>query len=645
MKDWHSLLANFLPITSYCPAMTIRRLFQFCALITFAICARAENLSAVNYTLHFDDALHHYVEVEADLPTDGASELDLFLPVWTPGSYLIREYARHIDHISATSLNGEVLDINKTTKNHWLVSTNGHSRVLIKYRLYGWEINVRSNWIEGEFAMIQGAPTYLTLAENYQRPYTVKVELPSDWAGTYTPLSPGDAPHTYTAPDYDTLIDSPLLAGSPQVDHFEIDGATHYLVTIGGEGIWNNARAARNFAHLVNTQKEFWGGLPTKEPYYVFNLLTGQRGGLEHRQAFVMMADRSLSLTRGGIGSWLSLVSHEYFHTWNGKRLRPVELGPFNYEHEAYTRSLWVVEGITSYYQHIMLHRAGFSTRENYLKGIGNSIAANEKIPGRLVQSLSDSSFDAWIKNYRPDENSVNTRVSYYSVGAVAGLLLDTEIRRRSAGTKSLDDVMRAAYSRYSGTTGYTEEQFIALVSEVTGADIAPWIRQLIQLPGQYDYEPMLDWYGLEFEAPKKPDDSLLPNGIEPPDPEAAWLGAETKITNGQLIVSSVRTDTPAYNAGVYVNDELLALNGFRISSSLESMLKNYHPGDKVDLLISRRGHLLTLSVTLGRLSDPLGILKIKGDATPEQATHLEAWLGKFEQNEESDENSSDSDT
>ncbi len=611
--------------------MTIRRLLPVIVLLTLAVSMRAKPLPAVHYTLSFDDAVHHYFEVEANIPTGGAVELDLFLPVWTPGSYLIREYARHIDHINATSPTGEALEINKTSKNHWRVNSKGLDRVLVKYRLYAWEINVRSNWVEGDFAMVQGAPTYLTLADNYQRPYTVTVELPASWAGTYTPMPAGDAPHTYTTPDYDTLIDSPLLAGSPQVDHFDIDGSTHYLVTIGGAGIWDNARAARNFAHLAQTQTEFWGGLPTKDPYYVFNLLSGNRGGLEHKQAFVMMADRARALTRGGIGSWLSLVSHEYFHTWNGKRLRPVELGPFNYEHEAYTRSLWVVEGLTSYYQHIMLHRAGFSTRESYLKSIGNSISAMENVPGRLVQSLSDSSFDTWIKSYRPDENSVNTRVSYYSLGSLAGLLLDAEIRRLSAGSKSLDDVMRTAYTRFSGVKGYTEAEFIALASEVAGADAGTWIQRFIQTPGQFDYQPMFDWYGLEFEAPEKPNPSLLPNGIEPADPERGWLGADTKIANGQLIVTSVRAGTPAYRAGLYVNDELIAMNGLRISTNLSATLNRHQTGDQVQLTVSRRGQLVTLPVTLGRAPTPLGTLKIKSDATPEQTAHLEAWLGKTE--------------
>ncbi|MEZ5413488.1 MAG: PDZ domain-containing protein [Opitutaceae bacterium] len=607
--------------------MRLRHLFSLLFVLLVSGVLRAGTLPAVNYTLRFPEALHHYVEVEADLPTDGQDNLQVFMPVWTPGSYLVREYARNIDRIDATAPDGTSLVIDKTLKNRWSIATQGHDRVRVTYRLYGWEASVRTNFIEGDFAILNGAPTFLTVADNYQRPYTVRLELPAGWAGSYTPLAPADTPHTYRAPDFDTLIDSPILAGSPQVDSFVLEGSTHYVVTVGGAGEWDNARAARNFEQIAKTQIEFWGGLPTKEPYYVFNLLIGGRGGLEHKQAFVMMEDRWKSATRSGIKSWLSLVSHEYFHVWNGKRLRPVELGPFPYEHEAYTKTLWVVEGITSYYQHLLLRRAGYHKQTDYLNAVSGSIAGIERTPGRLVQSLSESSFDAWIKGYRPDENSANTRISYYSAGSVAAFLLDAEIRRLSGGAKSLDDVMRTAYARFSGERGYTEDEFTAVASEVAGADLAPWFERIVRHPGQFDYQPALDWYGLMFEAPKKPDDSALPNGLEPPDAPKGWLGADLRGN----VVSGVRHGTPAYDAGLYVNDEIVAVDGFRTSGSPDAVIRFRQPGDTVELLVARRGQLIELPVTLGEEPSATWRLKIRPDATPEQTANLNAWLGSDE--------------
>lgn len=608
------------------PSRFASLLLTVCLLTAGSLFAAAP--APVHYTLRFTAATTHYLDVEADVPVEGRAEVTLFMPVWTPGSYLVREYARNIVDLQAAAPDGTPLSVEKNTKNRWIIPAAGHDRIRVRYRLFAREINVRGNWIERDFAMLNGAPTFLTLAENYQRPYTVSLELPSGWRGSYTPLAPGATPNTYTAPDFDTLVDSPILAGSPQVDTFAVDGVPHTLVTLGGDGVWDNARVARDLARLVEAQRTFWGGLPYREPYIFFNLLTGSRGGLEHKHSFVITADRWLSRNRTGINSWLSLASHEFFHVWNGKRLRPIELGPFTYEHEVYTKSLWIVEGITSYYQHLILHRAGFQTRDEYLGNLSGLITSVQKNPGRLTQSLSDASYDAWIKAYRPDENSVNTRFSYYSGGALAAALLDAEIRRVSAGAKSLDDVMHAAYGRYSRDRGYTEDEFIALTSEVAGHDLSGWFQHVVQTPGQWDYQPLLDWYGLSFQPPPAPA-RPSPNGLEPADPLPGFLGADTRARDdGRLVVSRVLDGTPAATAGLYVDDEIIALNDYRMSASqFADRLALYAPGEQVRLLVSRRDQLITLPITLAATPRETWTVIVRPDATPAQKAHLDAWL------------------
>lgn len=608
--------------------MSSRACLRILLLITAVVSARAAELPAVHYTLGFPDATHHYVEVTADLPTDQQAELTVFMPTWTPGSYVIREYSRNLDSISAAAPDGRALAIEKTAKNRWRIATGGQPRVRVRYRLYAREIDLHCNWVEHDFAFLNGAATYLTLVKDYQRPYTVTVDLPKGWAGVYTPLAPGAEPRVFTAPDFDTLVDSPMLAGSPQVNQFEVDGVAHYLVTLGGGGIWDNARAARNLVPLVHAERDFWGGLPYREPYYFFNLLIGRRNGLEHKHSLVITADRSLSLTRGGIGSWLSLISHEYFHAWNGKRLRPRALGPFDYEHENYTHSLWVVEGLTNYYQQLMLLRAGVLTDQDFLNSISSQIVSLQNTPGRLVQSLSAASFDAWIKAYRPDANSANTRVSYYTGGAVAGLLLDAKIRQATNGAKSLNDVMRAAYERYSGAHGYTQAQFLDLVSQVAGADLHSWCEHLVEQPHEYDYQPMLDWYGLEFTPAAAPSPHLLPNRLEPADTIPGWLGIDTRDDNGRLIVNTVRQGTPAYDAGLDPDDEILSANGLRVlNNGLDKLVSNLPVGATLHLQVNRMGRLLTLTATLGRAPTNTWRLRVRPDATPAQKTHLRAWL------------------
>ncbi len=585
----------------------------------------------ITYTLRFPAADRHYADVEAVIPTEGAAELTLFLPVWTPGSYLIREYARHIVTLSATDAAGAALTATKVDKNRWLIPTTGTDALHVHYRLYCREINVRNNWVETDFAVINGAPTYLSVVDDYQRPYAVTVELPTGWTRSESAMTYTDTPNTFTTPDYDTLVDSPLVAGSPQVDAFEVDGVRHALVTIGGGGVWDNARAARNLQHVVETQRDFWGFLPYDEPYTVFNLLTGSRGGLEHRQSFTMTADRWYASSRGGIKSWLSLVSHEYFHAWNGKRLRPVELGPFDYEHENYTPSLWIVEGITSYYQHLLLTRGGYNTPAAYLRALSGSIAGTQRTPGRLVQSLSDSSYDAWIKGYRPDENNVNARFSYYSGGAVAGFIIDAQIQIVSDGAASLDDVLRAAYERYSGATGYTEAEFIALASEIAGSDLTAWFDELVRHAGEFDYQPALDWFGLEFEQPKPPaPDTSFPVAEEPVDGPRGWLGGDTKSIGGSLVFTTIADGTPAADAGLSVDDELLAINGHRIDSAgtLNKVTAYLGAGTTVEVLVARQGLVETVTATLAEKPAETWQLKFRADATEEQKARVARWLG-----------------
>ncbi len=581
----------------------------------------------VRYVLRFPDAQAHYVDVEAEFPAEGRTELLLFMPVWTPGSYLVREYARNVVTLTAATATGDALAVEKVSKNRWRIAAGGRAAIRVGYRLYAREINVRGNWVEQAFAMLNGAPTFLGIVEDGPRTYEVKLELPAEWKTSHTPLTPAGGTHTYVAPDFDALVDSPIFLGSPQVDRFEVDGVPHYLVTLLGEGAWDNARVARSLQRMVEEQRAFWGRLPYRTPYYFFNLLTGSRGGLEHRNAVTLSADRWLSSTRGGVVSWLSLASHEFFHAWNGKRLRPIAHGPFDYEQENYSRALWIVEGITSYYQHVLLARAGFYTMDQYLGILSGAIAGVERTPGQTVQSLAEASYDAWIKAYRPDENAVNALFGYYTGGSVAGLLFDVEIQRVSQGRRSLDDVMRAAYARHSGERGYRDEEFIALASEVAGADLSGWFRRVIETPRRFEYQAFLDWYGLMFEPPSEPKPPADRNP-EPVDPPRGWLGVDTANREGRLVVTGVRSDTPAAKAGLSVDDEILAIEGYRVrADELSRRLGAYPEGARLSVLVARQEKLLSLTVTLEAEPRQTGRLKLRADSTDQQKARRERWL------------------
>jgi predicted metalloprotease with PDZ domain len=324
--------------------------------------------NSVRYTVRFPEPSTHYAVIEALLPTGGQAEVDVFMAVWTPGSYLVREYARHVEGLTP-------LSVLKIAKNRWRVQTGGASEICLSYRVYCRDMSVRTNWVEDGFALLNGAPTFITLFGGESLRHTVRLGLPDGWRTTMTGLDPveGGGPHHYEAPDYDTLVDCPIIAGNPAVHQFEVAGIPHYLVNQGEESVWDAARAVPHLQKMVETHLAMWGSLPYRK-YLFLNLITEAGGGLEHKNSMVMMTSRWATRTRQSYLGWLDLASHEYFHVWNVKRLRPLELGPFDYERENTTRSLWVAEGITDYYASLLVRRAGISTQQEYLTGSDDQV-------------------------------------------------------------------------------------------------------------------------------------------------------------------------------------------------------------------------------------------------------------------------------
>jgi predicted metalloprotease with PDZ domain len=578
----------------------------------------------MRYTLSFPAPHTHYIEVTAVAPTDRRPEVELMMAVWTPGSYLIREYERHVESVTATGQGGRAMAIEKSDKNRWRVTTGGAPSVTVKYRLYAREMSVRTNWVEADFAMINGAPTFLTLVGGLQRPHEVVIEPARGWRTSMTSLAalPGGS-HRYRAVDYDELVDSPILIGNPAVYEFTVDDRKHYLANIGEAGVFDGAKAARDLEAIVREQRRFWGSLPY-DRYIVMNVLTavpGQvpGGGLEHKNSTLLIAGRWATRTRQSYLAWLELVSHEIFHAWNGKRLRPVELGPFDYEGENFTPSLWVVEGVTDYYGELLVQRAGLSTQVEYLDALSNKIEEVQTTPGRRVQSAELASRDAWIKYYRPDENSPNSSVSYYSKGAVLGFVLDAKIRKATAGAKSLDDAMRAAYAKFSGSRGYTADEFRAVIEQVAGASLASFWDTAIAGTGEIDYSESLEPLGLRFRPVAAP---------RAEQPARAWLGATTRSDAGRLVVSQVRRDGPAAAAGLNVDDEIIAIDDFRVRpDQLAQRLDQYKPSDRVRLLVARRDQLMAIELAFDAEPARQWRLEIDPAATDTQQRQRERWL------------------
>jgi predicted metalloprotease with PDZ domain len=580
--------------------------------------AHAQQPEAIRYVLRIPSPETHYIEVQATYPTSRQRAIELMMPVWTPGSYLVREFARHVEEVRARDPAGRALQVDKSRKNRWRVQTGGAGAVVLTYRVYAHERQARTNWVEDSFGLINGAPTFITLVERVRRPHEVALDLPAAWAKSLTslPAAADGRPHHYRAPDFDALVDSPILAGNPAVYEFTVEGVPHTLVNVGEASVWDGTRSARDVERIVRASRELWGSLPY-ERYLFFNLLTEGYDGIEHKGSTVLLTSRWSTRTDSAYHDWLILVAHEFFHAWNVKRLRPVELGPFDYENEVYTRSLWIAEGLTDYYSWLLARRAGVASREQTLADISAAIGSLQTTAGRLVQPLDQASYDAWIKLYRPDENSANAAVSYYTKGSIVGLLLDARLRHLTNGARGLDDVMRVAYRRFSGGRGYTPADFRAVANEVGGADLGEFFHRALETTAELDYAEMLDWYGLRFNPPA-------------PDARAkAWLGVVTRVDDGRLLVSGLLRDTPAYGSGLTSDDELIAIDDFRLDmEGLDARLEQYQPGDKITLLISRRGQLRRFGVRLGSAPTDRWSLSVSPEATPEQRQRFTAWLG-----------------
>jgi predicted metalloprotease with PDZ domain len=574
--------------------------------------AAAAAAEPIQYTVSFPAPHTHYAEITAVVPTSRRPTIELMMAVWTPGSYLVREYERNVEGVVA-SASGRALAIEKSDKNRWRITTSGAPSVEVRYRVYGREMSVRTNWIEAGFAFLNGAPTFLTLADGLARPHDVSIVPAQGWSKSFTAMPAAGGAHRYRAADFDTLVDSPILVGNAAAYEFTVDGKRHLLVNEGESGVFDGAMAARDLEAIVRECRRMWGSLPYDQ-YVFFNLLTERSGGLEHKDSSVLMASRWATRSRGAYLSWLELASHELLHAWNVKRLRPVELGPFDYEQEVTTRSLWIAEGITDYFADLVVVRAGLSSREQLLASLSSRIDEIQTSPGRLVQSVEQASFDAWIKYYRPDENSNNTSISYYTKGALVGFLLDARVRRATGGKRTLEDVMLAAYQKYSGERGYTPEEFKAVAEQVAGVSLDTFWASAVTGTADLDYAEALQVFGLRFGPA--------------PAPASPWLGITTRNENGRLLVSQIRRQSPAEAAGINVDDEIIAVDDFRIvPDRLDARLNQYRAGDRVRVIVSRRDQLLRLDVTLGTEPARYGRLTIDPMA-PEAAVQQRArWL------------------
>jgi predicted metalloprotease with PDZ domain len=574
----------------------------------------------ISYTVSMPRPYTHMLEVEMRVGRAGSGSVDLLMPVWTPGSYLVREFARHVQDFTAKDASGRELIWNKVNKNTWRIQTGGARDFKVSYSVYANELSVRTNELNDQHAFWNNAALLMYPNGQLSAPSTVRVLPPNGWKiATGLPEAPNQK-NTFSAENFDILYDSPFEVSNFKVLSFEVKGIPHRIV-IDGEGNYDPERMRRDVQKIVETEAALMGEIPYKDYTFILHLRSTGGGGLEHLNSTALGYPRFAFRPEQGYKGFLGLVAHEFFHLWNVKRIRPDALGPFDYTGENYTKLLWVAEGGTDYYANLVLRRAGLVTDKEYLAQLARSFQGLQNTPGRLEMSAEEASFDAWIKYYRTDENSVNSQISYYDKGAILCGLLDLEIRRRSRGAKSLDDVLRYLYTDfYKKGRNYTPEDFQRVAEQMAGGSLEQFFARYVRGREELDYNAPLEGVGLRLDTGRSTDAATA---------RKAYLGADLGQEGERLTVRRVYAGGPAYDQGLNANDQVVALDNMRVNNEgFNARLAEKRPGDIIHLTLFRSDDLRTLDIKLGERTDGDYRILPVAQATPDQMRLYQDWLG-----------------
>lgn len=545
----------------------------------------------IRYFVEIKDPETHLVNVKITGKREkGQDNLSFFLPSWSPGSYLMREYSRNIRTIKASGKKGEDLFLRQVTKNEYLLDFNHHDfksdteEFNLHYTIYCHELTVRTSHVDYSHAFLHGPSYLMGIKDKELIEPEIEFKFPGLWSKLHTSMediSQERERFIYKAPTYDDLIDCPVEIGCHESDGFMVDGKEHHLVWYGDEYPHKND-LKKDIKIIVEHVSSTMEEIPYDQYMFITHFSPNLYGGLEHKNSTALHFDGRKLKDRSTYVNWLALVAHEYFHTWNVKRIRPIELGPFDYQNENYTRMHWLTEGLTSFMDELFVYRSGLCTLQEYLDMQKKNLARYFSIPGKKFHSLEDSSFNAWIKLYRPDENSNNSSISYYLKGGLVFSTLHFELKKQG---KDINDLLHLLWKRYKDDpkTGVNHEEVMKMVEYLGGRSIREQFELRLSTTEDIDFESYYKDIGLEFVY----DES-----------EKVDLGVTFKFTGERVFISTVTLDGPAYKAGLNAGDEIIAVNRLRFMKSdandLDKILIN---GKNYEFTISRLNKLHTIEI------------------------------------------------
>ncbi|MEW6997293.1 M61 family metallopeptidase [Colwelliaceae bacterium BS250] len=546
-------------------------------------------MSVINYCISATNPNAHIFTVTIAIPEHDESQLTLSLPAWLPGSYMIRDFAKNIITCSAHDSSNNELTLTKTNKQTWQLLSNGQA-CCIEYQVYAFDLSVRTAYLDNQRGFFNGSSTFLEVKELSHLPCTLQINKPETLKNWRVATGLPRAKNTdiyqfgdYHADNYQHLIDCPVELGDFDVIEFKVANVPHYLV-FAGRHFGDRERLKNDIAKLCQHHIDIFGEAPFTEYWFITNLLGDGFGGLEHKNSTVLVASRfdlpnpnKPQELSDNYKTFLSLCSHEYFHAWNICRIKPEEFVPYDLSKEVHTTQLWAYEGITSYYDDFSLFRAGIIDFNDYLQLLAKTMTRVYRGQGELKQSVNQSSFDTWSKFYQQGADAVNNIVSYYTKGSLIALWLDLTIREKSAGKASLDNLMRKLWQNFGKTgIGTKESDFIAIVNQLCNSDISATFKQLLDSPQRVELNTLLENVGIDFTpCGYKTLNSLKSANNSDYKP---YIGAFYQANTQGLTVTVIEENSPAEQAGLCVNDIMIALDNIKITDKTIIKLLQHMP-------------------------------------------------------------------
>ena len=575
------------------------------------------------YTVRPSEPAEHRGRFSIDLEGVHESSVDLVLPSWVPGSYHVVNYARGFRGLSARTVpDGAARPVERIDKARWRVAAHGADALRIDYSVYGHETVTEAFDLTPEHVFVNAALCLPYVDGHVAEPVEVALDVPSDWS-VVTELEPvGRRPPRYRAPDYDALVDAPIDAGHPVVLTEHPKGIPHRIALCGAGGNYTARRLADDISKIVSATVEMVGESPLTSYTFFFHLSDLPDGGLEHANSTSCVIPPTAFEPKEDYLKVLGVASHEYFHLYNVKRIRPKALLPFDYTREMYTRLLWWMEGATDYFGGLVLRRAGLVAPKKYLERQAALAKRLLETPGRRVLGLEEASFITWIDQYQPFEETPNQSVDYYVKGHLVALCLDLEIRHRTGARASLETVLRRLWDEYGRTgRGVEEDALQPIADRATGLDLSEFFDRYVRGTDEIDLGSFAAYAGLTFgPKPKPPDDD---------SPEPGYLGLRIEEANGVARVRHVLLDTPGRRAGLTPGDEIVAIDGVKVrAEKFDKTLLRYPPGTTVELTLFRRGVLRRLTATMGRAPPDRYAFAPSASADELARRVYEGWLG-----------------